>query len=79
MSGMMSFLSSNWYLVLIAVVIAYLLGSVNTAVIVTKIFTKGKEDIREMGSGNAGFTNVCVLSVRCPPFSRLCAICSNLL
>ena len=58
MSGMMSFLSANWYLVLIAVVIAYLLGSVNTAVIVTKIFTKGKEDIREMGSGNAGFTNV---------------------
>ena len=58
MSGMMSFLSANWYLVLIAVVIAYLLGSINTAVIVTKIFTKGKEDIREMGSGNAGFTNV---------------------
>ena len=55
---MLSFLSANWYLVLIAVVIAYLLGSVNTAVIVTKIFTKGKEDIREMGSGNAGFTNV---------------------
>ncbi len=58
MSGMFSFLSANWYLVLIAVAVAYLLGSVNTAVIVTKIFTKGKEDIREMGSGNAGFTNV---------------------
>lgn len=55
---MFSFLAANWYLVLIAVVVAYLLGSVNTAVIVTKIFTKGKEDIREMGSGNAGFTNV---------------------
>ena len=58
MSGMLSFLSSNWGLALIAVVTAYLLGSVNTAVIVTKIFTKGKEDIRDMGSGNAGFTNV---------------------
>ena len=30
----------------------------NTAVIVTKIVTGGKKDIREMGSGNAGFTNV---------------------
>lgn len=49
---------SNWYLILIAVVVAYLLGSINTAVIVTKIVTKGKADIREMGSGNAGFTNV---------------------
>ncbi|MBR1731916.1 MAG: glycerol-3-phosphate 1-O-acyltransferase PlsY [Ruminococcus sp.] len=58
MSGMMSFLQNNWHLVLISVVLAYLLGSVNTAVIVTRIFTKGKEDIREMGSGNAGFTNV---------------------
>lgn len=48
----------NWYLVLISVVAAYLLGSINTAVIVTKIVTGGKKDIREMGSGNAGFTNV---------------------
>lgn len=48
----------NWYLVLISVVVAYLLGSINTAVIVTKIVTGGKKDIREMGSGNAGFTNV---------------------
>lgn len=51
-------LTQNWYLILIAVVVAYLLGSINTAVIVTKIVTKGKKDIREMGSGNAGFTNV---------------------
>ncbi len=49
---------NNWYLILISIVLAYLLGSVNTAVIVTKIVTKGKSDIREMGSGNAGFTNV---------------------
>lgn len=52
------FLQQNWYLMLIAFVVAYLLGSINTAVIVTKIATKGKSDIREMGSKNAGFTNV---------------------
>ena len=50
--------STNWYLLLIAAGIAYLIGSINPAVIVTKIVTKGKVDIREMGSGNAGFTNV---------------------
>lgn len=34
----------------------YLLGSINFAIIITKLFT-GK-DIRDSGSGNAGFTNV---------------------
>lgn len=48
----------NWILLLLAAVIAYLIGSINPAVIVTKIVTKGKQDIRNMGSGNAGFTNV---------------------
>lgn len=43
---------------MISFLVSYLLGSVNTAVIFTNIATKGKEDIREMGSGNAGFTNV---------------------
>lgn len=38
-------------------VIGYLLGSVNTAIIVTRIF-RHKEDIRDFGSGNAGMTNV---------------------
>ncbi len=42
--------------VLISAVIAYLLGSISFAIPVTKLFT-GK-DIRTMGSGNAGFTNV---------------------
>ncbi len=37
-------------------IVAYLLGSLNIAIIVTKAFT-GK-DIRTMGSGNGGFTNV---------------------
>lgn len=38
-------------------VVGYLLGSINTAIIVTWLF-KGKEDIRDYGSGNAGMTNV---------------------
>lgn len=42
--------------VLISAAIAYLLGSISFAIPVTKLFT-GK-DIRTMGSGNAGFTNV---------------------
>lgn len=54
----LSFLADNWWRILLAAVVAYLLGSINTAVLVTKIVTKGKKDIRQMGSGNAGFTNV---------------------
>ena len=37
-------------------VIAYLIGSINPAIVITRL-TTGK-DIRTMGSGNAGFTNV---------------------
>lgn len=40
----------------ITAVIAYLFGSISFAVIFTKM--SSKKDIREMGSGNAGFTNV---------------------
>ena len=47
---------SNVLKIILVMAIAYLLGSVNIAIIVTKLFT-GK-DIRTMGSGNAGFTNV---------------------
>lgn len=54
----MDMLMNGWYFILASFVVAYLLGSINTAVIVTSIATKGKQDIREMGSGNAGFTNV---------------------
>lgn len=42
---------------LLCVVLGYLLGSVNTSIIVTRIFQNGA-DIREQGSGNAGMTNV---------------------
>lgn len=41
---------------LITAVLAYLFGSISFAVIFTRM--KSKKDIREMGSGNAGFTNV---------------------
>ncbi len=40
----------------ITVIAAYLIGSVNFAVIFAKAFLK--KDVREMGSGNAGTTNV---------------------
>lgn len=44
-----------WICYLIMLVVPYLLGGINTSIIVTKIKT-GK-DIRTMGSGNAGLTN----------------------
>ena len=40
----------------LTVIVAYLLGSISFAVILSKIFLK--KDVREMGSGNAGTTNV---------------------
>lgn len=43
-------------LVLLYVMVPYLLGSVNTAILVSKHFYH--DDIRNYGSGNAGFTNV---------------------
>ncbi len=44
------------FLALIAVIAAYLIGSISFAVIFTKLFIK--TDVREVGSGNAGTTNV---------------------
>lgn len=41
--------------IVIAAIVAYLLGSINVAIILSK--TIYKEDIREKGSGNAGLTN----------------------
>lgn len=40
----------------LAAVISYLLGSINFAVILSNLFEK--KDVRNMGSGNAGMTNV---------------------
>lgn len=44
------------YVLILTVIFAYLIGSINFAVIFSKAFTK--KDIRESGSGNAGATNV---------------------
>ena len=52
-------LALNWqFFVAVAViaVAAYLIGSINFAIITTKV--KAHEDIRDYGSGNAGMTNV---------------------
>lgn len=43
-------------LVLLYVLVPYLLGSINTAILVSRHFYH--DDIRKHGSGNAGFTNV---------------------
>lgn len=45
-----------WPYLLGAAVIAYLLGSISTAILVSHAVAK--QDIREVGSGNAGMTNV---------------------
>ena len=52
-------LTLNWQFFVAFVVIAvaaYLIGSINFAIITTKI--KANKDIRDYGSGNAGMTNV---------------------
>ncbi|MBQ1992777.1 MAG: glycerol-3-phosphate 1-O-acyltransferase PlsY [Clostridia bacterium] len=57
MNNIINFLANGWWQIILTAVVAYLLGSINFAIIITKIVDK-KKDIREMGSGNAGFTNV---------------------
>lgn len=52
-----SALAPQWWKLAAAAIFAYLLGSISFSIIITKLVTK-KEDIRTMGSGNAGFTNV---------------------
>ena len=42
--------------ILISAILAYLIGSINFAVIFSKLFIK--KDVRDFGSGNAGATNV---------------------
>ena len=56
MEEITGYLSACWLQIIIAVLSAYLISSVNTSIIVTKIVLH--QDIRTMGSGNAGFTNV---------------------
>lgn len=57
MKEILSFVCTYWIQILSSMVIAYLLGSISTSIIITKIVAKNA-DIRKMGSGNAGFTNV---------------------
>lgn len=49
-------ITNSWVYIIISCIGAYLISSVNTSIIVTAIVKH--EDIRKMGSGNAGFTNV---------------------
>ena len=53
---LVAFISAKWLPLLLTAVIAYLLGSISPAILVGRCFAK--TDIREMGSGNAGATNV---------------------
>lgn len=56
---MLEGIAFSWLLVLalvISAVVGYLIGSINFAIITTRI--KADEDIRDFGSGNAGMTNV---------------------
>ncbi len=57
MNGFIEFLCSGWWQIIVTAVVGYLLGSINFAIIITRIVDRNK-DIRSMGSGNAGFTNV---------------------
>ena len=48
---------NRFILILIISIISYLIGCINTSLAITKILKIGS-DIRSVGSGNAGFTNV---------------------
>lgn len=56
---MFAHMTMNWQFFVASIAIAvaaYLLGSINFAIITTRV--KSHEDIRDYGSGNAGMTNV---------------------
>lgn len=56
MYDFLNMIFQNWFLILIVGLSAYLIGCINASIVVTKILKL--EDIRTVGSGNAGFTNV---------------------
>ena len=53
---MIPFLINSWLALLLTALAAYLLGSTNWAIIITRLLRH--KDIRQEGSGNAGATNV---------------------
>lgn len=53
---MLTLLQNSWLSLILTAVVAYLLGSTNWAIIITRLFKH--KDIRQEGSGNAGATNV---------------------
>lgn len=56
MIGLTFYFQNYWWCIILLAVFAYILGSINFAVLFTKLVKK--QDIRTLGSGNAGFTNV---------------------
>ena len=56
MIGLKFYFQNYWWCLLLLAVFAYIMGSINFAVVFTRIVKK--QDIRTLGSGNAGFTNV---------------------
>lgn len=50
-------LSYYWLPILFVAIGSYLIGGINASILVTKVLNPG-QDIRDVGSGNAGFTNV---------------------
>ena len=57
MEVIIHFLGKYGWQILLTGVVSYLLGSISFSILFTKRFDN-KKDIRTMGSGNAGFTNV---------------------
>ncbi|MBR6873586.1 MAG: glycerol-3-phosphate 1-O-acyltransferase PlsY [Ruminococcus sp.] len=57
--------------IVFTVVFSYLVGSINSAITVCKL--SGKEDIRKLGSGNAGLTNMLRVYGKKPALATLIA------
>lgn len=53
---MLDILMDRWLTLPLIALVAYLLGSINWAIIITRL--RSRKDIRDVGSGNAGATNV---------------------
>lgn len=56
MQSLLFYLQNYWWCLILLAAFSYIMGSINFAVVFTKIVKK--QDIRTLGSGNAGFTNV---------------------